>query len=363
MKPVATRAVEPSIVAKGQTHSAAAPSAPKGAQGRCSSNFSALREASMSNAKTSHDVGCERSSRSPSATPGDSNDGATTTPSGLSTRSFTPSSSEPAVNSGIPLRASTPSEPEALAARISAPEYLDRIGDIAERICCASGHAAIQSLLSVGVSALGAESAFFVSYVRDSVSVSSCRFMLACDPAWRREYLDAGSISGDPWLDYASLHSEPLVASTLQVVGSRQKLIVDLAARNGFASAVLVPVHSGSSRTRVSLLCLGSSIAGEFERIPFGRFKLGARVLACELHEWWLARLRIELMTRARITAGDLELLRHQCLGHSSKRIAIELQVSLTSINSRFQRMNDRLGVSNRRMAARLAAECGLILP
>ena len=85
-------------------------------------------------------------------------------------------------------------------------------------------------------------------------------------------------------------------------------------------------------------------------------------MLACELHEWWLARLRNELMARARITEGDLELLRHQCLGHSSKRIAAELRVSRSSINSRFQRMNSRLGVTNRRMAARLAVECGLIL-
>jgi hypothetical protein len=37
--------------------------------------------------------------------------------------------------------------------------------------------------------------------------------------------------------------------------------------------------------------------------------------------------------------------------------------VSRSSINSRFQRMNSRLGVANRKMAARLVAECGLILP
>ncbi len=76
-----------------------------------------------------------------------------------------------------------------------------------------------------------------------------------------------------------------------------------------------------------------------------------------------VARIRRELIARAHITLSDLALLRHQCQGHSSKRIAAELHVSRSSINSRFQRMNTKLGVPNRKMAARLAAECGLILP
>ena len=100
---------------------------------------------------------------------------------------------------------------------------------------------------------------------------------------------------------------------------------------------------------------------GYFEGEAFGRFRLGARILAAELHDWWLARIRRELIVKARITQADLELLRHQCQGHSSKRIAAELRVSNSSINSRFQRMNTKLGVPNRRMAARLAVECGLL--
>lgn len=256
-----------------------------------------------------------------------------------------------------------PTEVGTLAERIAAPAYLDRIGGVAERIACATGQAALQSLLSEGMAATGAENAVFVSFMRENLRVSSCRFMLACDPSWCRQYLDAGLIGSDPWLAYASHHSEPLVASSLRVSEPDRLRAIELAIQHGFASAVLVPVHSGSSHTRVSLLCLGSRQAGLFEGIPFGRFKLGARALACELHEWWLARLRSELIARARITEGDLELLGHQCLGHSSKRIAAELQVSRSSINSRFQRMNSRLGVANRRAAARLAAECGLVLP
>jgi DNA-binding CsgD family transcriptional regulator len=65
---------------------------------------------------------------------------------------------------------------------------------------------------------------------------------------------------------------------------------------------------------------------------------------------------------KARISQEDLVLLQHRCQGHSSKKIAAEMQVSKGSINSRFQRMNAKLGVGNRRMAVQLAIECGLIL-
>lgn len=250
-----------------------------------------------------------------------------------------------------------------MAEIVSTSDYLVRIGNVVERIAEAAMQSAVQSLLREAADVLGAENAVFVSFVRDNVDLSAFRFMLACDPAWCRQYLDAGLIAHDPWLAYAVHHSEPIVAGKLKFTEPEQLRAIELATRNGFASAVLVPAHSGAGHSRISLLCLGSSTPGHFEAVGFGQVKLGARALACELHEWWLARIRHELIVKTHITAGDLELLRHQCQGHSSKRIAAELHVSKSSINSRFQRMNIKLGVPNRKMAARLVAECGLILP
>lgn len=317
----------------------------------------------MSNAKRSPNAECEPSNRSPSPTQPASSDGATTTPSDSSTLSSTPSSGVKAASSGGSVQDPRGPDAVSLADRIASANYLERIGSVAERIADATEQSTVQALLCEGTAVVGAENAVFVSFVRDNVDVSSCRFMLACEPAWCRQYLDAGLIAHDPWVAYAAHHSEPIIASTLTIAEPDRRRAIELATRNGFASAVLVPVHSGTGHSRISLLCLGSPAPGYFEAGGFGRFKLGARALACELHEWWLARIRRELIARARITAGDLELLRHQCQGHSSKRIAAELRVSRSSINSRFQRMNSKLGVANRRMAARLAAECGLILP
>jgi DNA-binding CsgD family transcriptional regulator len=264
-------------------------------------------------------------------------------------------------NSG---EASTPAKPEgpALARIVAAANYTDHIAAIAERIGGARDQATVHALLVEGVHALGAEHAVFVSFIRDNADLSACRFMLVCEPGWCQRYLEAGCFAHDPWLAYAAHHSEPIPASSLPVLDAEGQRVIALAQQNGFASAALVPAHSGAGHSRISLLCLGSTQPGFFEGEGFGRFRLGARLLAAELHDWWLARIRRELIVKARITQADLELLRHEHQGHSSKRIAAELHVSKSSINSRFQRMNMKLGVPNRRLAARLAVECGLLL-
>lgn len=319
----------------------------------------------MSNAKKSPGAGCEPSSPSSSRTPSISGDGATTTPSASSTLCSTSVSSAMPTPSGEtskpPTAAAAPERP-ALADIVAASDFAARVQDVAERIVEAKDQATVHTLLTEGVQALGAESAVFVSFIRDNADLSACRFMLVCEPDWCRRYLDAGCFAHDPWLAYAAHHSEPIPASTLPVLDPEGQRVIALAMQNGFASAALVPAHSGAGHSRISLLCLGSTQPGFFEGDGFGRFRLGARLLAAELHDWWLARIRRDLLVKARITPADLELLRHERQGHTSKRIAAELHVSKSSINSRFQRMNLKLGVPNRRLAARLAVECGLLI-
>lgn len=315
----------------------------------------------MSSEKKFPGAGCEPSSPSSSRMPSISSDGATTTPSASNTRSSTSTSSATPTSSG---EASKPPIPEApaLSQIVAAADYAQRTAAVAERIAVAKDQATVHGLLTEGVRALGAETAVFVSFIRDNADLSACRFMLVCDPGWCQRYLEAGCFAHDPWLAYAAHHSEPIAASSLPVLDAEGQRVIALAQQNGFASAALVPAHSGAGHSRISLLCLGSTRPGFFEGEGFGRFRLGARLLAAELHDWWLARIRRELIVKARITQADLELLRHEHQGHSSKRIAAELHVSKSSINSRFQRMNMKLGVPNRRLAARLAVECGLLI-
>jgi DNA-binding CsgD family transcriptional regulator len=251
---------------------------------------------------------------------------------------------------------------ETLLNHVADAHYFDRVVSIAVRVPAARDQQTVHALFREGVAALGASSAMFVSFVRDDRNLAACRFMLACDPAWGRVYVQDGHFAHDPWLAYAAHHSEPVVASALKLLDDEHRRVMDLAARAGFVSTVLVPAHSAPGHSRISVLCLGSPTPGYFEGEGLPQLRVSARMLAMELHDWWLSRIRRDLIVKARITPEDLVLLQHQCQGHSSKKIAAELQVSKGSINSRFQRMNAKLGVGTRRMAAQLAIECGLIL-
>lgn len=248
-----------------------------------------------------------------------------------------------------------------LAALTSRPDYFGHVGKVIQRIPGAIDQADAVALLKEASDALGAASAAFASFIRDDPSRESYRFLLACDPVWCGEYERRAWYANDPWLNYALNHSEPVCASEIPVVTQEQRSVVELAERFGFRSAVIVPAPSSGGLTRVGVLCLGSSIPGFFEADGFISLKVLARSLAMELHEWWIGQIKRELIAHARITPEDLMLLRHERLGHSTKRIAAELNTSPGSIDSRFQRLNAKLGVPNRKAAANVAAEYGVI--
>lgn len=245
--------------------------------------------------------------------------------------------------------------------KVTAPGYADGVNTAVERVAESSDVATAQLRLANCISALGADSAYFAHLVRDDDEISACRFMLACNPAWFQRHLAGRDITCDPWLRYAIHHAEPIVASDSSLCKATEANPETPQRVDDFASAFLVPAQSGSGHSRVSLLVLGSMQPGFFEGEGLGRFRLGARALAVELHDWWLALRRVELLARTRITPFEVELLRHERLGHGSKHIARVMRSTEGAVNSRFQRLNMKLGTPNRKAAAQLAVECRLL--
>jgi DNA-binding CsgD family transcriptional regulator len=260
----------------------------------------------------------------------------------------------------IPYSVGTSDRPT-LADLTSGPDYFGRVSAIVQRFPNAADEAEALALLKECADCIGADSAAFGSFIRDDPSHESYRFLLACDPVWCLEYGRRAWYAHDPWLNYALLHSEPVRASDIPVETTEAREIVKLAEEFGVKSAVIVPAPASGGVTRIGVLCLGSSREGFFESAGFGALKVAARSVAMELNEWWIERIKRDLRTTARITAEDVALLRHERLGHGTKRIATELGTSPSSVDSRFQRLNAKLGVANRKAAASLAAEYGLI--
>ncbi|MCB2019388.1 MAG: autoinducer binding domain-containing protein [Burkholderiaceae bacterium] len=250
---------------------------------------------------------------------------------------------------------------KSLAERTSQPAYSDNVLAAIRLLAQASDEAQAVSALAAVSDQIGTDAAAFVSFVRDDPSHESFRFLLACDPVWCLEYERRAWYAEDPWLQYALHHSEPARAQDIAPGSARQRAVVELAAQFGFRSALIVPAPSSGGLTRIGVLCLGSSAPGFFDDSGYLSLKVLARSLAMELHEWWIARIKSELLESAKLTDEDLALLTYERKGHSTKFIAAKLKMSPNAINSRFQRMNARLGVPNRKSAAQLAAEYGVI--
>lgn len=250
---------------------------------------------------------------------------------------------------------------QALRLALGNPDLLPKFANVASRIPAAADGAEVSTLLAEAVALLGADVGAFASFMRDDEHYTSYRFILACDPTWCLEYENGACYMHDPWISYARHHSEPTLANQIVARTERERQVCAMARRYGFESAMIVPVQSPQGLTRFGSLCLGSSQFGYFNEDGFAELAFVATPLAMRLHEWQVAQLRQELLDRAQLSETDVILLRLAREGQGSKESAAVLKVNPVSIDSRWQRLNARLGVNSRVSAASMAAEYGLI--
>jgi DNA-binding CsgD family transcriptional regulator len=243
----------------------------------------------------------------------------------------------------------------------TADTFAARVSHLVQQVAIAPDEEAACALLWRATHLFGADACVFVSFIRDDDSYESYRFLLACDPRWCHEYLEQAWFASDPWLKHAMDHGTPSRGTEVAITNDGQRTVVDLAARYGFTSSAVIPAPSSGGMSRLGVLCVGSDAPGYFDGEGFGPFKIMARSLSMELQEWWLARIQQQLVDDSGLSADDLRLLGYEWHGMGSKQIAKALQTTQQSVDSRFQRLIGKLGVPNRKAAARMAAEYGLI--
>lgn len=257
---------------------------------------------------------------------------------------------------------STRSEaPRALCDLVADPAFGARVLDIAAQVPAARLPTDALALLHGANTAMGVEQSVFVSFLQEEDSHESYRFLLAADPAWCFEYQANAWYSSDPWLIYSSMHSEVTCASRIELQTAQQRLVQALAERHGMVSVCIAPAASPGGNARIGMLAMGTSVRGHFETEAFTRFAVLARALSMELHEWWARFERNRLIDNLGITAEELYLLRLEVDGHGTKRAADELGLTGTTVNSRWQRLNRKLGSPHRHQSGRLATKYGLI--
>jgi hypothetical protein len=246
-----------------------------------------------------------------------------------------------------------------LAALTRAPEYGSRALELLPAIGDAADAESALSLFREVLVLLGTDAGVFTSFVRDDATRTSYRTLLACDPVWASEYARRDWHSHDPWLRYATHASEPMRSEHLRLQPHEEEF-ASVSATLGFASALIAPAPSSAGSSRVGVLCLGSHNLGFFSDDGLGKLRILARALSMELNRWMMTTIRQELLARSRLTAADIELLRHEDAGHTSKVIGAHLQVDAKTIDCRFQRISAKMNAPDRRSAARKARLYGL---
>jgi DNA-binding NarL/FixJ family response regulator len=217
------------------------------------------------------------------------------------------------------------------------------------------------SLFREAVVGLGADAGVFLSCLRDDATRTSFRSLWACDPSWAADYAFHRRYEHDPWLRYASCDAEPTRSSYLTCSSPEENAFIRAAAEHGFASALISPAPSSVGLSRVGVLCLGSADPERFEGEKYPQVRVLTRALSMELHHWIAKSMREEMLRGTNLTEADLHLLRCEAVGHSSKVIGAAMNLEAKTIDSRFQRVNAKLGAPDRRTAMRIARLYGLL--
>ena len=239
-------------------------------------------------------------------------------------------------------------------------DLFDRAGMAVANVGASRSKSQLIDSLRYAAKVLGADKSYFACFIHDRKGFDSYRFLLACDPVWFYEYERNECHLSDPWLTYARQHSRPVPGRDIQVHG-KERGTVDLARSYGFNSTLVIPAPVSGRLSRSGVLVLASESAAFPEAHSLTDVKILARSLALEVHDRLADLLREEKLRDYRLTPLELELLRFERDGLPTKAISRRLNASLESIDTRFRRLNAKLGVANRQESAHVAVEYGLI--
>ena len=207
---------------------------------------------------------------------------------------------------------------------------------------------------------LGADQSYFVSFMHERERFDSYRFLLACDPAWCLEYERKNCHLHDPWLYHAKRNGRPIRGRDIPL-REEERPTVELAARYGFVSTLIVPTPAAEVPSKGGVLVLGSGSALFLEDETFSAVKVLARSLALEINDRLTDLLREERLAVCRLSTLDVDLLLWEREGLTTKAIARRSGLSHEAIDCRFRRLNAKLGAASRTDAARIAAQYGLL--
>ena len=209
--------------------------------------------------------------------------------------------------------------------------------------------------------AIGATASIYTVLIPEGGTEPSSFSLFACHPELAQHLCHVGVPLDHAWLQPSGMPTRSKSDTQTFVDGPSDAESIELARRYGFKSCLVVPTPSGADPERVEVLCLGSERRDAFEDSEAHVMRTLARALAGELHDWVTRQLSHSLRKSARIRPRDIELLRLEWQGLTTKEISLRTGLSTATVDSRFYRLNIRMQCAHRNASARRAAAYGLL--
>jgi len=188
------------------------------------------------------------------------------------------------------------------------------------------------------------------------------RYLVGCAPQWCYVYNQNKWYAIDPFVDYALHNTSPALASDIPLSSPGQARLLATAAEHGFRSGIIVPAHSASAQW-VGVLYLGTGDELERAQRSFLQHRNLMRAFALELLEWWDGKLRVDGLEDLDLDELDIDLLYKAQEQATAEEAARELGITVSRVNSRYERLNRKLEVTSKRHAVEKALSLGLIKP
>jgi DNA-binding CsgD family transcriptional regulator len=157
-------------------------------------------------------------------------------------------------------------------------------------------------------------------------------------------------------------NTSPALASDIPLTTPGQGRLLAAAAEHGFRSGIVVPAHSASA-IWIGVLYLGTDDDSEHAERSFSQHRNLMRAFALELLEWWDGKLRVDSLEDLELDDLDIDLLYKAQEQATAEEAARELGVTVSRVNSRYERLNRKLEVASKRHAVEKALALGLIKP
>ena len=200
----------------------------------------------------------------------------------------------------------------------------------------------------------------YVTLLKDSKNRDSYRFLIGCDPAWYQLYCTNQWHHIDPFIRYGREYMKPILISELSTLTDAQLKIIDHSGESGFKSGLILPAHADLNR-RIGILIAGNPFDNDVGDQKLEKYRAILRAISFELLDWWISRLQSKVGAEIKVTEQEKIILKLAYDDYTAAEIGQVLNLTVSQVNNRVRNINLQFGVDNKKSAAFLAMEYGII--